>query len=109
MPSPGPFPTLVAGGFSAYIDFVPYEETPYTALVCALPLFCHKTGVPAVRGTANRDTHHSRPDRTGCITHPPFPDLLNCEGEGCLCVPPPRPSEVTTRHPSASPPGWRTT
>jgi len=45
----GPFPTLAAGGFSAYIDFVAYEETPYTALVHALSLFGHKTAVDAVR------------------------------------------------------------
>jgi hypothetical protein len=43
------FPTVSAGGFSAYVDFIAYEPTGWGALIHALSLFGHKTAVEAVR------------------------------------------------------------
>ena len=43
------FPTVSAGGFSAYIDFLAYEPTGWGTLIHALSLFGHKTAVEAVR------------------------------------------------------------
>ena len=43
------FPTLEAGGFSAYIDFIVYEDTQWTPLIHALSLYGHKTAVDAIR------------------------------------------------------------
>ena len=43
------FPTLAAGGFSAYIDFIVYEDTQWTPLIHALSLYGHKTAVDAIR------------------------------------------------------------
>ena len=44
-----PFPTISAGGFSAYIDFVAYASAEWGAELYALSLFGHKTAVEAVR------------------------------------------------------------
>ncbi len=43
------FPTVSAGGFSAYIDFLAYEPAGWGVLIHALSLFGHKTAVEAVR------------------------------------------------------------
>ena len=82
------FPTVSAGGFSAYIDFLAYEPTGWGALIHALSLFGHKTAVEAVRvrlragETATLatlqdmtaqlvlpETFVSRTRRTGEVTH----------------------------------------
>ncbi len=82
------FPTVSAGGFSAYIDFLAYEPTGWGALIHALSLFGHKTAVEAVRvrlraGEAATlatpqdttaqlvlpETFVSRTRRTGEVTH----------------------------------------
>lgn len=82
------FPTVSAGGFSAYIDFLAYEPTGWGALIHALSLFGHKTAVEAVRVrlragetvtlttpedlTAHLvlpETFVSRTRRTGEVTH----------------------------------------
>lgn len=82
------FPTVSAGGFSAYIDLLAYEPTGWGALIHALSLFGHKTAVEAVRvrlragetaTLAGREdltaqlvlpeTFMSRTRRTGEVTH----------------------------------------
>lgn len=82
------FPTVSAGGFSAYIDFLAYEPTGWGARIHALSLFGHKTAVEAVRvrlragETATLatpqditaqlvlpETFVSRTRRTGEVTH----------------------------------------
>ena len=42
-------PTLVVDGFSAFIDWIAYEETSWLALIHALSLFGQKTAVEAIR------------------------------------------------------------
>ena len=88
MTIPASFPTVSAGGFSAYIDFLAYEPTGWGALIHALSLFGHKTAVEAVRvrlragetatlATPEDLTAHlvlpetfvSRTRRTGEVTH----------------------------------------
>lgn len=88
MTHPTPFPTISAGGFSAYIDFLAYEATEWGAEIHAASLFGHKTAVEAVRvrlrmGEAATlalaraisaqlvppDTFVSRTRRTGEVTH----------------------------------------
>lgn len=88
MVQPARFPTLSAGGFTASIDFVAYEETQWSALIHALSLFGHKTAVDAIRvrlrggecgtlsclpDTAARlvlpETFVTRTRRTGDLTH----------------------------------------
>lgn len=88
MTIPVNFPTVSAGGFSAYIDFLAYESTGWGALIQALSLFGHKTAVEAVRIrvragetvtlTTSEDltarlvlpeTFMSRTRRTGEVTH----------------------------------------
>lgn len=82
------FPTLSAGGFSAYIDFLAYESTEWGAEIYALSLFGHKTAVEAVRvrlrmgetatlaivqdcnaHLVSPETFVSRTRRTGEVTH----------------------------------------
>jgi hypothetical protein len=82
------FPTVSAGGFSAYIDFLAYEPTGWRGLIHALSLFGHKTAVEAVRvrlrageaatltilqdltaHLALPETFVSRTRRTGEVTH----------------------------------------
>ena len=88
MTIPASFPTVSAGGFSAYIDFLAYEPTDWGALIHALSFFGHKTAVEAVRvrlragetatlATPEDLTAHlvlpetfvSRTRRTGEVTH----------------------------------------
>jgi hypothetical protein len=85
---PASFPTVSAGGFSAYIDFLAYEPTGWGGLIHALSLFGHKTAVEAVRvrlragetatlailqdltaHLALPETFVSRTRRTGEVTH----------------------------------------
>jgi hypothetical protein len=82
------FPTVSAGGFSAYIDFLAYEPGGWGALIHALSLFGHKTAVEAVRVRVRAgetvtlttpedltarlvlpETFMSRTRRTGEVTH----------------------------------------
>jgi len=96
-----PFPTISAGGFSAYIDCVAYESTEWAAELHALSLFGHKTAVEAVRVrlrmgeiatlsiTRNVNAHLVSPDtcvtrtrRTGDVTHVtllPTPQSLSAQ------------------------------
>ncbi len=88
MTIPANFPTVSAGGFSAYIDFLAYEPTDWGALIHALSFFGHKTAVETVRvrlragetatlATPEDLTAHlvlpetfvSRARRTGEVTH----------------------------------------
>jgi hypothetical protein len=88
MTTPIPFPTIGAGGFHAYIDFVAYEATEWKAEIHALSLFGHKTAVEAVRvrlrmgeivtltngqeltaHLVTPETFVSRTRRTGDVTH----------------------------------------
>jgi hypothetical protein len=83
-----PFPTISAGGFSAYVDFVAYASTEWGAELHAVSLFGHKTAVEAIRVrlrmgeiatltiTHNRNAHLMSPEtcvsrtrRTGEVTH----------------------------------------
>ena len=96
-----PFPTISAGGFSAYIDFVAYEATAWGTEIHAASLFGHKTAVEAVRVrlrmgeiatlmiTRNVNAHLVSPDmcvtrtrRTGEVTHVtvlPMPQSLSTQ------------------------------
>ncbi len=96
-----PFPTISAGGFSTYIDFVAYESTKWDAELHALSLFGHKTAVEAVRVrlrmgevatlsiTRNVNAHLVSPEtcisrtrRTGEVTHVtmlPIPQSLSAQ------------------------------
>jgi len=95
------FPTLSAGGFSAYIDFAAYEATEWGAEIYAASLFGHKTAVEAVRVrlrmgeiatltiTRNVTAHLVSPEtcicrtrRTGEVTHVtvlPTPQSLSAQ------------------------------
>lgn len=44
-----PLPTLVIDGFTAYIDWIAYEESSWVALIHAGSLFGQKTAVEAIR------------------------------------------------------------
>ncbi len=88
MTNPTSFPTISAGGFRVYVDFVAYEATEWGAEIHALSLFGQKTAVEAVRvrlrmgdsatismvqdlaaHLVTPDTFVSRTRRTGEVTH----------------------------------------
>ncbi len=49
MPMPVSLPTLVMDGFTAYLDWIAYEERSWLALIHACSLFGQKTAVEAIR------------------------------------------------------------
>jgi hypothetical protein len=49
MPTTAPLCMMVVDGFSAYVDWVAYEETSWLALMHACSLFGQKTAVEAIR------------------------------------------------------------
>ena len=88
MPTTSPLCTMVVDGFSAYVDWVAYEETSWLALMHACSLFGQKTAVEAIRARlrmgetgvlhlpAERSTRLVNPDcfvtrtrRVGAVTH----------------------------------------
>jgi hypothetical protein len=88
MPATSPLCTMVVDGFSAYVDWIAYEESSWLALMHGCSLFGQKTAVEAIRARLrlgeiatlhlsrersarlmNPESFVTRTRRVGAVTH----------------------------------------